>query len=378
LYDLSASSATSVAAIIANTGATSTSFVLSGPGFSDANAITLNVGLTNVGDTPGLATAINAAIQGAESTGTAAAQALRNANVVAQIHTGTDGHQQLEFSSSDTAFQVTAGDVTANGLLGNLGTNTGGAYLNSTATPELASLAAASFVSGGTQQYSAAYTPLVLGASPANDTQTLTFTALDSNGVPQTAKVTIAGGLAANLSGAGAVAAINTALQATDNPALQEISASTDPTGGTITFTSSSNSKFTLSIGLESGTSAGTTGLAGPNTVHSSSLVGTGASASVGDQASAEAAVTALATAVNTLGSAQAVVGRGENEFNYAINLASSQNTNLATAESNIRDADLAAEAANLTKAQILLQAGVAALAQANSAPQNILSLLKS
>jgi flagellin len=51
--------------------------------------------------------------------------------------------------------------------------------------------------------------------------------------------------------------------------------------------------------------------------------------------------------------------------------------TNLAAAESRIRDADLAAEAANLTKAQILQQAGVAALAQANSAPQIVLSLLR-
>ena len=50
--------------------------------------------------------------------------------------------------------------------------------------------------------------------------------------------------------------------------------------------------------------------------------------------------------------------------------------TNETTAESDIRDANLATEAANLTKAQILMQAGVAALAQANSAPQMILSLL--
>ena len=77
------------------------------------------------------------------------------------------------------------------------------------------------------------------------------------------------------------------------------------------------------------------------------------------------------------LGKAQAVVGRGENQLNYAINLAQSQLTNFQTAESRIRDADLASEAANLTKAQILLQAGVAALAQANSAPQVVLSLLK-
>jgi hypothetical protein len=49
---------------------------------------------------------------------------------------------------------------------------------------------------------------------------------------------------------------------------------------------------------------------------------------------------------------------------------------NLAAAESRIRDADLAMEAANLTKAQILQQARIAALAQANAAPQVFLSLL--
>jgi flagellin len=51
--------------------------------------------------------------------------------------------------------------------------------------------------------------------------------------------------------------------------------------------------------------------------------------------------------------------------------------TNIAAAESRIRDADLASEAANLTKAQIVLQAGIAALAQANSAPQAVLALLR-
>ena len=71
------------------------------------------------------------------------------------------------------------------------------------------------------------------------------------------------------------------------------------------------------------------------------------------------------------------MVGRGQNQFVFAINLAQSQFTNLAAAESRIRDADLAAESATLTKTQILLQAGIAALAQANSAPQQVLSLLK-
>ena len=51
--------------------------------------------------------------------------------------------------------------------------------------------------------------------------------------------------------------------------------------------------------------------------------------------------------------------------------------SNYSAAESGIKDADVAAEAANLTKAQVLQQASLAALAQANSAPQAVLSLLK-
>ncbi len=111
--------------------------------------------------------------------------------------------------------------------------------------------------------------------------------------------------------------------------------------------------------------------------MHSSTDLAGGGTADVSNQSSADAAVTALATAVTKLGNAQAVVGKGENQFTYAVNLAETQVTNLAAAESSIRDADLAAESANLTKAQILIQAGVAALAQANSAPQQVLQLLK-
>jgi flagellin len=88
-------------------------------------------------------------------------------------------------------------------------------------------------------------------------------------------------------------------------------------------------------------------------------------------------AVNAVTAAVQLLGSVQGTVGAGENDLNYAIGLANSQITNFSATESSIRDADVATEAANLTKAQVLEQASVAAMAQANSAPQAILSLLK-
>ncbi len=89
------------------------------------------------------------------------------------------------------------------------------------------------------------------------------------------------------------------------------------------------------------------------------------------------AAIAAINTAVIKLGNVQGRVGASENQLMYAINLAQSQIANFSSAEAQIRDADVASEAANLTKAQVLSQASIAAMAQANSAPQAILSLLR-
>ena len=373
------------ATITANNG--DTSFVISGPGFSGGagGAITVNVNLQNVGDTTSLATAINAGIQSADQGGTPEAGAFAAANIQAVIHTGTDGHQQLEFTSANTAFDVTAGDTTANGFLGNLGTNTGGSATNATATPEAVGTSS-EFISGGTQQTAGlTYTNMAFnaGGGGAEDAETLTLVANNADGVPQTVNITLDAGTTQDLTAAGAVAQINQQLQQTDNPALQSIVATTDGGAsgvGKIYFASNSSSPFSVTIGAEaaSGTE-GTTGLASNyNTIVQSKSVGVGATSDISTQADAETAVAALANSVTALGNSQATVGRGENQFNYAINLAQSQLTNFQTAESSIRDADLATEAANLTKAQILMQAGVAALAQANSAPEAILSLLKS
>jgi flagellin len=100
----------------------------------------------------------------------------------------------------------------------------------------------------------------------------------------------------------------------------------------------------------------------------------TSAGTSTGNSLSA---VTAVQNAVTSLGSVQGKVGAGENALQYAIDLANSQETNFTSAESQIRDADVATEAANLGKAQVLEQASVAAMAQANAAPQAILKLLQ-
>ena len=89
------------------------------------------------------------------------------------------------------------------------------------------------------------------------------------------------------------------------------------------------------------------------------------------------AAITAINSAISYLGLVQGRVGTGQNRLQSAISLAQSQITNFSATESRIRDADLAEEASNLTKSQVLQQASLAAMAQANSAPQAVLALLR-
>jgi flagellin len=92
--------------------------------------------------------------------------------------------------------------------------------------------------------------------------------------------------------------------------------------------------------------------------------------------ANALTAITNIDAAVAALGLSQGTVGTGQNRLQFAIELAQSQISSFSAAESRIRDADVAAEAANLTKAQVLQQSTLAALAHANSAPQAVVSLL--
>ncbi len=91
----------------------------------------------------------------------------------------------------------------------------------------------------------------------------------------------------------------------------------------------------------------------------------------------AVAALTSITNAIAALGLVQGRVGAGENLLNYASQLANSQITNFSSAESAIKDANIAAEAANLSKAQTLQQSSIAALAQANAMPAALLKLLQ-
>ena len=91
----------------------------------------------------------------------------------------------------------------------------------------------------------------------------------------------------------------------------------------------------------------------------------------------AQTALGVLDDAVSKLATARADLGALLNRFSYTSSNLATSIENKTASESVIRDVDMAAEMSNFTKYQILVQAGTAMLAQANQAPQNILSLLK-
>ena len=97
----------------------------------------------------------------------------------------------------------------------------------------------------------------------------------------------------------------------------------------------------------------------------------------IDQQGAAATAVGTVASAITALGAVQGQVGTLENRLSYAINLAQSQIVNTRAAESRIRDANIAEESANLTRFNILNQAGIASLAQANQSTSAVLSLLR-
>lgn len=99
-------------------------------------------------------------------------------------------------------------------------------------------------------------------------------------------------------------------------------------------------------------------------------------SLTVSTVAGAGLVITAVDAAIDLVNSARGTLGAVQNRFESVVTSLQTSAESLSAARSRIQDADFAQETANLTKAQILQQAGVAMISQANSLPQNVLSLL--
>jgi flagellin len=110
------------------------------------------------------------------------------------------------------------------------------------------------------------------------------------------------------------------------------------------------------------GTSTSTTGM---NSTNVQSFTG------------AQQAIGVLDNALTSVNSSRATIGAINSRFDSVISNLRSTTENLSASRSRIQDADFAQETASLTRAQVLQQAGVAMLAQANAAPQSVLSLLR-
>ena len=158
---------------------------------------------------------------------------------------------------------------------------------------------------------------------------------------------------------------------------INRISAVTDFNGQKL-LDGSASIGLTFQIGIQNTTNDRismsitrlTTSTLGSTTLHLSS-------ASLDTAANAQAAIGTFDKAIQQLSQARAKVGATQNRMTVTVaNLAVAQE-NLTAANSRIRDVDVAQESANLTKSQILSQAGLAVLAQANQLPQSALSLLR-
>jgi len=92
---------------------------------------------------------------------------------------------------------------------------------------------------------------------------------------------------------------------------------------------------------------------------------------------SAEAALSTLDAAMQTISSVRATMGAQSNRMQTVVNTATTESVSLSAAQSRIRDVDVAEETSNLSRQQILMQAGVSVLAQANQVPQAALKLIQ-
>ena len=166
----------------------------------------------------------------------------------------------------------------------------------------------------------------------------------------------------------------NGALSASDKTAIQsevtQLAADIERIGASTEFNGikllNANTTVTFQVGAQDGQtiSANMISLGSQLAANTFTLGG------ANDLAEIDASITAVAAARSQFGAVQ-------NRLEYTMNNVSAYAENLMAAESRIRDVDMAKEMAEMTKYQILSQAGMSMVAQANQSPQAVLSLLK-
>jgi flagellin len=238
--------------------------------------------------------------------------------------------------------------------------------------------AAQNVVSGGTASTGgggAASTITINGVTTAAFDASGSASTAENNAIGAINAISAATGVSAKDNGSGeitlsAVDGRNITVAYSGSTAAQVGGVSAATHYSTVSLTSTNSSPLTTSgsaataLGFAASTSAGLSG---------TSLANVNISTSSG----ASTALASLTNALNTINTTAASLGAYQNRFQSAVANLQNESQNLTQARSTIRDADFAAETANETRANVLQQAGVAVLGQANSQPQQILSLLQ-
>lgn len=144
---------------------------------------------------------------------------------------------------------------------------------------------------------------------------------------------------------------------------------------------SASNGKLNIQVGSDGSATSSITvdlkdvsaGLGGAM----AATAGAGSTLTFDNATNAKASVTALDAALKAVSAQRSALGASQNRLTTAAANISVTRENLTAARSNITDTDMASEMSNLTKSQILSQAGISMLAQANQSNQSVLSLLR-
>ncbi len=371
---------------------------------TDVTATATNSQLIAFGDavgTPAVATTIVAGDLGAFTTGTASAGASNGENFTLTI----DGVVLLSQDSTAGGETVTAGDLDAQiATFNNLqnGTTIGGSFAADTVTVTKAD--GSDVVVKITSDFGGADKGTLANEDGSNEI-------VSTNGITSAEIVAPAytlslDGTALDLVSAGSDGTITGSEIAGLIEARDGFTASF--TGGNLTVAKTDGSNFVLlDAGAAGSAGAGLPGAVGSNTYYGTvSVTSTGADLVIGGSApgdagltagtttaalsgttiaatdistvsGANAAITAVDNALTTINSSRAQLGAVQNRFDSVVSSIQTTSENLSASRSRIRDADFAAETAALTRAQILQQAGVSILGQANSLPQNALSLLQ-
>lgn len=347
-------------------------------GASVGQTISINlsqgVSASSLGSGPVQAGTTIGSISGLDLTSTGAANssggtgAITTINVVANGtggYTFTDQNNQAISSTASAAlFTVTA---TSSGIDG-IAVNSGGGL---SLTNEMTAINAAENAGGG----STAGAGTVLGVLSGLSIDPTTGGEAAVGGANTITSITV------ESDGSGGFKYVDQngqSLSTSATSGLFSTTAGTSSTAATLNFSGGSSAAPTSTIGSAgvstASSAAGSTSLEMINYNNQPTSV---ANVDVSTTAGANLAMESVDNALATINNIQATLGAAQNRLTGIATSQQAESTDLSSAQSQITDADFAQESANLSKAQVLQQAGISVLAQANSNPQQVLKLLQ-